>query len=202
MSFQSSFLIGWWSKSQVISRIHSGHIGTTSVFDVEIFYRLIENRSCCFVVLMPSLLYSQWFEEVCWPLLTRREIILKKIDILTGSNIISACLPGWLFTLKCSTMRVHLFHILRPLLRPYRLGYSPNDGYKRTSTLISVCSDKAPISSPCATIENSHAPLAFTIPAAALSCFCLFFPSPFLSILLLFFQYAKYTYEGKEKKTK
>lgn len=44
-----------------------------------------------------------------------------------------------------------------PLLNPYRLRSTPDDGYLRTSTLISVRSEKAAVSSSLSAIENSQA---------------------------------------------
>lgn len=67
---------------------------------------------------------------------------------------------------------VHAFQVLWPLPHPYRLRSSLDDGYQRTSTLISFRSEKDPISSFRGALKTVW--LSFIKAFASLSCFCLF----------------------------
>ena len=78
---------------------------------------------------------------------------------------------------------VHGFQLLWPPPHPYGLRFSPHDGYRRTSTLISVHSEKTPVSSCRGATGNGQAQFH---ERQCATLFCSFFISPHFTWNLVF----------------
>lgn len=107
-------------------------------------------------------------------------------EIFTDGNITRVSPEGLDVYIELSVcVCVHGFQLLWPALHPYGLRFSPHDGYRRTSILISVHSEKAPVSSCRGAIGNGQAQF-HKWQSATLSC-CFFISPRLLHLLLLYF---------------